>query len=74
MTPYEIKNIRKIYDLSQLSFATMLGISVRTLQNYEIGHRVPSGTACALLKIAKEHPNFFCKHYLKDLPIRAFTS
>ena len=71
-SPQEIKSIRRFYDLSQKSFADMLGVSVRTLQNYEIGHRVPSGSSCALLKIAKEHPEFFKAHYLNYSETRGF--
>ncbi len=39
----------------------MLKISVRTLQNYEIGHRISPSTSCALFNFAKEHPKIFSK-------------
>ena len=42
--------------LSQGQFATMLGVSVRTLQDWEQGRRQPSGAARTLLKIAETHP------------------
>jgi len=43
-------------EMSQQEFAAMLGISVRTLQDWEQGRREPSGAARALLKIAARHP------------------
>lgn len=37
--------------LSQGDFTGMLGVSVRTLQDWEQGRREPSGAAKALLKV-----------------------
>jgi putative transcriptional regulator len=37
-------------------FAALIGISHRTLQNWEQGHRRPEGTASALLRVAESHP------------------
>ena len=42
--------------LSQADFAQMLGVSVRTLQDWEAGRRAPSGAAQTLLRIAASHP------------------
>lgn len=42
--------------LSQSKFATLLGISQDTLQNWEQGRREPTGPAKVLLKIASKHP------------------
>lgn len=42
--------------LSQAEFAQMLGVSVRTLQDWEQGRRQPSGAAKALLKVATKSP------------------
>jgi len=42
--------------LSQSKFATLLGISEDTLQNWEQGRREPTGPAKVLLKIASKHP------------------
>ncbi|MHB8414965.1 MAG: helix-turn-helix domain-containing protein [Acidiferrobacteraceae bacterium] len=42
--------------LSQARFAEVLGVSVRTLQDWEQGRRNPSGAANTLLKIAASHP------------------
>lgn len=42
--------------LSQAQFAALLGVSVRTLQEWEQGRRQPSGAAKTLLKVAERHP------------------
>lgn len=42
--------------LSQEKFATLLGISPRTLRDWEQGRRTPSGAAQTLLRIAAKHP------------------
>ena len=42
--------------LSQADFAGMLGVSVRTLQDWAQGRREPSGAAKALLKVATHAP------------------
>lgn len=43
--------------LSQAQFAEKLGVSKRTLQEWEQGRRQPSGAARALLKIAAKRPD-----------------
>jgi putative transcriptional regulator len=42
--------------LSQTQFAALLGVSVRTLQDWEQGRREPSAAAKTLIKIAELHP------------------
>ena len=42
--------------LSQAAFAKLLGVSVRTLQEWEQGRKLPSGAAATLLKVAARHP------------------
>lgn len=42
--------------VSQTEFATLLGVSVRTLQDWEQGRREPSGAARTLLRIAMRSP------------------
>jgi putative transcriptional regulator len=51
--------IRDRLNLSQDAFAAMLGVSVRTLQEWEQGRREPRGPAKALLRIAEQHPEAF---------------
>jgi putative transcriptional regulator len=54
--PVDVKRIRKGYNLTQAEFAAMLGVSLRTLQNWEQGRRVPDGPARVLLQVAARHP------------------
>jgi putative transcriptional regulator len=42
--------------LSQIKFAQLLGISVKTLHNWEQGRRKPTGAARVLLRVAARHP------------------
>jgi putative transcriptional regulator len=51
-----VSSVREKTGLSQLKFATLLGVSVRTLQEWEQGRRVPSGAARTLLLIAAKNP------------------
>ena len=44
--------------LSQAKFARLLGVSKRTLQEWEQGRRTPSGAARTLIAIAERHPEF----------------
>jgi putative transcriptional regulator len=57
MNPPEIKKIRGTLHVSQREFALMIGVSIRTLQNWEQGRRKPEGPAKALLLIASKNPN-----------------
>ena len=51
-----VRDIRQKVGLSQSRFATLLGVSVRTLQDWEQGRRAPSGAARTLLLIAEKNP------------------
>lgn len=51
-----VKEIRTKYKLSQSEFAALLGISIKTLQNWEQGRRSPQGPAKVLLQVAAKHP------------------
>ena len=42
--------------LSQQDFASLMGVSARTLQDWEQGRREPTGAAKMLLKVAAAHP------------------
>ena len=46
--------VRQATGLSQAEFAEILGVSVRTLQDWEQGRRKPSGAAATLLRIAEK--------------------
>jgi putative transcriptional regulator len=51
-----IVRVRLKSGLSQAQFAAALGVSKRTLEQWEQGRREPSGAAKQLLKIAERHP------------------
>ena len=52
----EVAHARLASGLSQAAFAALLGISVRTLQDWEQGRRKPSGAAKTLFRVAERHP------------------
>lgn len=51
-----VTEARKKTGLSQSQFATLLGVSTRTLQGWEQGRKQPSGAARTLLAIASVNP------------------
>ena len=50
--------------MSQSEFAKLLGVSVRTLQDWEQGRREPSGAAKTLLRIASQNPDAVQRDHL----------
>ena len=52
----DIARARLVSGLSQSAFAALLGVSVRTLQDWEQGRREPSGAAKTLVRVAELHP------------------
>ena len=59
----EVKVIREKVGLSQNRFAMLIGVSKRTLENWEQGRRHPTGPAKALLRILDADP----KHAVRAL-------
>jgi putative transcriptional regulator len=57
--PSPEKIIRKKLKLSQSAFASLMGVSSRTIQDWEQGRRKPQGPAKSLLRIAEQHPEIF---------------
>lgn len=53
---YAIVRAREKSELSQSQFAALLGVSVRTLQEWEQGRREPSAAAQTLIRVAEKHP------------------
>ena len=51
-----ISSIREKTGLSQERFAGLLGVSIRTLRDWEQDRRAPSGAARTLLLIAERNP------------------
>lgn len=56
------REVRRRLGLSQKDFAEVLGVSVRTVQNWEQGRRQPSGPAMKLLKIASNNPELLLQY------------
>jgi putative transcriptional regulator len=57
--PAPPQEIRSKLNLSQAAFAGLMGVSLRTVQDWEQGRRKPSGPAEALLRIAEQKPEVF---------------
>ena len=55
---------RATVGVSQSAFAKLLGVSLRTLQDWEQGRRQPTGAAQTLLRVASQHPEA-----LRDLQV-----
>ena len=51
-----VRTIRERTTLSQSEFADLIGVSVKTLQNWEQDRRRPTGPAAALLSIIEHDP------------------
>ena len=51
-----VQVIRERTSLSQSEFAQLIGVSVKTIQNWEQDRRRPSGPAAALLSIIEHDP------------------
>ena len=52
----DVRLLREGYGLSQAKFASLMGISVATLRNWEQGRRAPEGSARVLLRVVERHP------------------
>ncbi len=52
----DVRHIRGQLGLSQDQFALMIGVSPRTVQNWEQKRREPEGAAKALLMVTAQHP------------------
>lgn len=53
---YAIVRAREKSGLTQAEFSKLLGVSVRTLQDWEQGRREPNAAARTLIKVAEKHP------------------
>jgi len=59
--PSSPREIRQRLNLSQTAFAGLMGVSLRTVQDWEQGRREPSGPAKSLLRIAEQYPEVFIR-------------
>lgn len=57
-----VKSIRENIGFTQSKFANLIGVNVRTLQNWEQGHRKPTGPAKVLLRLVQADPNTVVKN------------
>jgi len=57
----DVRVIRERTGLSQSEFADLIGVSVKTLQNWEQERRRPTGPAAALLRIIEHDPTLAVK-------------
>ncbi len=66
------KIIRERMELEPSAFASLLGVSLRTVQYWEKGKRKPSGPAQSLLLVAEKYPDILLDVLKKttDHPIR----
>ena len=51
-----VKALRERLGLTQNEFSGMIGVSIKTLQNWEQGRREPEGPAKALLRVVEKEP------------------
>ena len=51
-----VADARARVGLSQEDFAALLGVSTRTLRDWELGRRAPRGAARTLIRVAHRHP------------------
>src|SRR5574341_442088 len=58
----DVKAIRESMGFSQSKFANLIGVNIRTLQNWEQGHRHPTGPAKVLLKLVQADPKSVVKN------------
>jgi putative transcriptional regulator len=58
----DVKAIREKIGFSQSKFANLIGVNIRTLQNWEQGHRHPTGPAKVLLKLVEADPKSVVKN------------
>ena len=61
VTPIDIQKIRKSLKFSQSQFASVIGISVATLRNWEQGRTAPEGPARVLIKAISNNPKAVIK-------------
>ena len=62
----DVKTIRERVGFSQSKFAALIGVNIRTLQNWEQGHRHPTGPARVLLRLVQADPASVFKNLHTD--------
>ena len=64
LSKINVKALRERTSLTQAEFSEMIGVSIRTLQNWEQGRREPSGAALSLIRVANERPDVLRELFL----------
>lgn len=68
-TPFDaqgVQAVRKLLGASQAVFAWFLGVKVQTVQAWEQGRNPPPGSACRLMELVRDRPEFMRKR-LREL-------
>ena len=63
-TAEEIKNLRERNKYTQLYFSELLGVSIKTVQDWEAGTNKPGGTAIRIFQMLEKDPNAI-EQYIK---------
>ena len=61
MTPSEVKDIRHELNMSQATFAVVMGVSTKTVEAWEAGTNKPNGPARRFMKALKKDPSLIEK-------------
>ncbi len=61
-SPQEIKSVRNSLEMTQATFAAVLGVSVKTVEAWEAGTNKPLKTACRMLSMLKADPTILVKY------------
>ena len=62
----DVRRIREKLDVSQATFASLMGVSVNTVQNWEQGRRTPTGPARALLNVVCHKPGILSEPWFVE--------
>lgn len=62
----EVRRIREDLSVSQGDFASLMGVSVDTVQNWEQGRRTPTGPARVLLTIVQHQPSILAEPWFAE--------
>jgi transcriptional regulator with XRE-family HTH domain len=74
MKAKDVKRIRAKLELSQSQFAELLGVSVRTVQQWEQDRQAPGAPAASLLKLADRGLlPYRIQAEIKTLPRKPYT-
>ena len=63
----EVRRIRENLSVSQGDFASLMGVSVDTVLNWEQGRRTPTGPARVLLTIVQHQPGILAEPWFSSL-------